>query len=185
MSRTLRADAQRNYDAVVDAARHAFASRGTAASLDDIAERAGVGNATLYRHFPTRDSLVVEALRFRLAELDAIARELGSHPEPAVALREWFLELADALRAWPGLPDTVAAALGDENSPLRIACQPLQLRTQMLLLKAQDVDAARLGLTPAEVFALMLALAWAAERFGDTDADLERRVDVVLAGVLA
>jgi len=182
VSRALRADAQRNYDAVVEAARSAFATHGTAASLDDIAASAAVGNATLYRHFPTRDSLIVETLRFRFAELDAVARELGTHPDPAVALREWFVELASNLAVWPGLADAVAQSV--ESSPLRIACAPLQLRTQMLLLKAQDAGMARLDLTPHEVFALITALAWAAERFGDSDAELERRVDLVLSGVL-
>jgi len=182
VSRALRADAQRNYDAVVEAARDAFTAHGTTASLDDIAAQAGVGNATLYRHFPTRDSLIVETLRFRFAELDAIARELGSHPEPAVALREWFVELAANLGLWRGLADAVAQSPAD--SPLRIACAPLQLRTQMLLLKAQDGGMARLDLTPNEVFALITALAWALQNFGDTDVELERRVDLVLSGVL-
>jgi AcrR family transcriptional regulator len=184
VSRTLRADAQRNYDAVVDAARAAFAEKGTGASLDDVAVRAGVGNATLYRHFPTRDSLVVEAMRFRFAELDAIARELASHPDPAIGLREWIIEVTAVLRSWRGLPEVVADSLGTD-SPMRTACQPVQLRSQMLLLRAQDAGAARPSLTSDELFALILSLAWSGERFVRTEPELEHDVDVVLAGVLA
>lgn len=172
----LRADAQRNYDAVVSAAREAFAANGTQTSLDDIAEQAGVGNATLYRHFPTRDSLIVETLRLPLAELAAVARELGASSEPGPALREWFGQLAAALADLDGLADAVAASLTDDASALRLACQPLQLATFKLLTRAQDAGAARADLDAAEVFDLALAVAW---RGGSS-----RYVDLVLDGAI-
>jgi len=172
----LRADAQRNYDAVVSAARAAFAANGTQTSLDDIAEQAGVGNATLYRHFPTRDSLIVETLRLPLAELAAVARELGASSDPAAALREWIAHLGAALADWEGLADAVAASLVDEGSALRLACQPLQLATFKLLTRAQDASGARRDLAAEELFDLALAIAW---RGGS-----ERYVDLVLNGLL-
>lgn len=171
----LRADAQRNYDAVVAAARAAFTANGTQSSLDDIAEQAGVGNATLYRHFPTRDSLIVETLRLPLAELAAIARELGGSVDPREALREWVAQLAAALGEWDGLPDAVAASLTDESSALRLACQPLQLATFKLLTRAQDASGARADLDAAELFDLTLAVAWR----GGSD----RYVELVLDGL--
>lgn len=156
----LRADAQRNYDSVVSSAREAFAAHGTQTSLDDIAERAGVGNATLYRHFPTRDSLIVETLRLPLAELAAVARELGASSKPGTALREWIAQLAAALGEWNGLADAVATSLTDDGSALRLACQPLQLATFKLLTRARDAGAARADLDSAELFDLALAVAW-------------------------
>ena len=171
----LRADAQRNYDAVVAAARAAFAAQGTQSSLDDIAEQAGVGNATLYRHFPTRDSLIVETLRLPLAELAAVARELGGSADPGAALREWVGQLAAALGEWEGLADAVAASLTDEASALRLACQPLQLATFKLLTRAQDAAGARADLTADELFELALAVAW---RGGSA-----RYVDLLLDGL--
>ena len=156
----LRADAQRNFDAVVTAARDAFSANGTQSSLDDIAEQAGVGNATLYRHFPTRDSLIAETLRLPLAELAAVARELGDSTDPRAALREWVVQLAAALADWNGLADAVAASLTDEGSALRLACQPLQLATFKLLTRAQDASGARRDLTAEELFDLTLAVAW-------------------------
>ena len=175
----LRADAQRNYDSVVAAARAAFEAKGTQASLDDIAEQAGVGNATLYRHFPNRDSLIVETLRLPLAELSAVARELGSSDDHGTALREWCFEVASTLTAFTGLADAVVQSLKDESSPLKIACQPLQLATLMLLMKAQDAGAARADLQADEVFSLITALAWASQ----TEIDLRRRVEIVFAGL--
>ena len=172
----LRADAQRNYDAVVAAAREAFSANGTQSSLDDIAEQAGVGNATLYRHFPTRDSLIVETLRLPLAELAAVARDLGASSDPAMALREWVAQLAAALAEWDGLADAVAASLHDEGSALRLACQPLQLATFKLLTRAQDASGARADVTAEELFELTLAVAW---RGGSA-----RYADLVLDGAL-
>src|SRR4051812_35325784 len=68
--RPRRADAARNFDALVEAGREAFAEEGSAASLEDIARRAGVGIGTLYRNFPTRDDLI-ETLYIR--EVEALA----------------------------------------------------------------------------------------------------------------
>jgi AcrR family transcriptional regulator len=181
--RRLRADGQRSYDAIVRAAGAAFAESGTHASLDDIAVRAGVGNATLYRHFPTRDSLLVAALRQRLSKLDVIATKLTKSGDPGAALQKWFFHLADHFRTWRGLPDSVAQALRDDSSPLKSACQPLQTSTELLLRRAQQAGAARSGLRPGDVFAVVAALAWAADARNDTDADLRRMIGVVLAGI--
>ena len=75
--RPLRADAQRKYDKLLEAAREAFAEDGSAATLDDIARRAGVGIATLYRHFPTRQHLL-EAVY--VDEVEAMARRRPTWP---------------------------------------------------------------------------------------------------------
>ncbi len=78
----LRTDAQANRRRIVEAARAVFAERGVDAPLDDIAKRAGVGNATLYRRFPTREDLVAAVFVERLAEYaDAAARSLQM-PDP-------------------------------------------------------------------------------------------------------
>jgi AcrR family transcriptional regulator len=72
----LRADAQRNYDRIVQIACEAFSENGVHTSLDDIAKRAGVGAGTLYRHFPNRDCLLAAALVESRQSLDQIAEEL-------------------------------------------------------------------------------------------------------------
>jgi AcrR family transcriptional regulator len=182
-SRRLRADGQRSYDAILDAAGGAFTELGTHASLDEIAVRAGVGNATLYRHFPTRDSLLVAALSQRLSELDILATKLAKSGDPGAALQKWFFHLADHFRTWRGLPDSVAQALRDDSSPLKSACQPLQTSTELLLHRAQHAGAARSSLRPGDVFAIVAALAWAADARNDTASDLRRMIAVVLAGI--
>ncbi|MFI5695909.1 TetR/AcrR family transcriptional regulator [Kribbella sp. NPDC051586] len=71
-SKPLRADARRNRDQLVATARAVFAELGTQAALDEIARRARIGNATLYRHFPTRDDLIVAVYAEEVAELCAV-----------------------------------------------------------------------------------------------------------------
>ncbi|MGW2649766.1 TetR/AcrR family transcriptional regulator [Streptomyces sp. NPDC001393] len=87
----LRADAQRNRDRILAAARELFQERGTAVALDDIARRAGVGAGTLYRRFPDRDALIrqviVDGFEICLAAVRAAQRELA---DPARALERLF-----------------------------------------------------------------------------------------------
>jgi AcrR family transcriptional regulator len=89
LQRPKRADARRNYDTLVGAARAVFAEDGTSAPLDDIAERAGVGIGTLYRHFPTRQALL-EAVYVDEVEAMARAAEDLSELPPWDALSQWL-----------------------------------------------------------------------------------------------
>src|ERR1700744_1738054 len=102
--RPLRADARRNRDAILAAAHEVFEEEGVLASLDGIAMRAGVGNATLYRNFPTRDDLLAAVMEANIVaaitEAERLARTLG----PREALVEWLLQLAWQLRIWHDLP---------------------------------------------------------------------------------
>jgi len=86
--RPTRADARRNFDALIEAGREAFAEHGVDASLEDVARRAGVGIGTLYRNFPTRDALVEAVYLDEVAGVASFADELGD------------LEAFDALAAW-------------------------------------------------------------------------------------
>lgn len=85
----MRADARRNYETLLAAAKDVFAEDGTDAPLDDIARRAGLGNATLYRHFPTRRELLVAVYAGEVADLCAYAEKLRDR-DPADALFEWL-----------------------------------------------------------------------------------------------
>src|SRR5882724_12610526 len=84
-----RADARRNYDALLRAAGEVFGAAGPDASLDEIARRAGVGNATLYRHFPTRRDLLVAVCVEEVEELCALGEGLATSARPAQALVRW------------------------------------------------------------------------------------------------
>ncbi|WP_433385707.1 TetR/AcrR family transcriptional regulator [Actinoplanes sp. CA-142083] len=99
--RPARADARRNFDALIAAARAAFASHGTNASLEDIARQAGVGIGTLYRNFPTRRDLFEAVYVSEIDQLAVVAAEVGSLP-PWEALMAWldqFVQYAITKRA--------------------------------------------------------------------------------------
>ncbi|WP_196073074.1 TetR/AcrR family transcriptional regulator [Nakamurella alba] len=102
----LRADARRNRDKVLAAAATAFTANGVDVSLEDIARQAGVGIGTLYRHFPTREALVLGVYRQQIDELDATSLRLLDELPPGEALREWmhaFVNYAAVKRGMVGL----------------------------------------------------------------------------------
>ena len=90
-----RADAQRNRALLLKTAKAAFAEKGAAASLDEIARTAGVGAGTLYRHFPTRDGLIEAVYRHETEQLVTAAARLAETHAPTAALREWLRLFVD------------------------------------------------------------------------------------------
>ena len=98
-ARKPRADAQRNRDGLLEAAKAAFAEVGPEASLDEIARRAGVGIGTLYRHFPTRDAIVEAVYRREVQQLADAAPRLIECLPPAEALRAWMRLFIDYIAA--------------------------------------------------------------------------------------
>src|SRR5438477_4739730 len=85
-----RADAVRNRDRVLEAAKVVFSAGGPDASLEAVAKRAGVGIGTLYRHFPTREALFEAVYRHEVDQLRELAERLGREAAPVDALRHWL-----------------------------------------------------------------------------------------------
>ena len=94
-ARKPRADAKRNRERILEIAKDAFTRDGATASLDDIARRSGVGNATLYRHFPTRDDLIEAVYRNEVERLAAAEQRFAATMPPIEALRAWMLLFID------------------------------------------------------------------------------------------
>ena len=109
--RALRADATRNRDQLLAVATRVFASADTEPSMRAIAREAGVGIATLYRHFPTRESLVDAVYRSQVARLTAGARELLDQLPPAAAMRRWMDLFGDWIATKNGMLDTLLAMI--------------------------------------------------------------------------
>lgn len=181
----LRADARRNRDAILLAARETFESDGVLAPLDGIALRAGVGNATLYRNFPTRDALLAAVIETGVATALSQADELSRTLPPRAALAEWLARLTWQLRIWHDLPSCLVAGLDDTASPVTSTCAPLLARTGVFLEEATASGDAVGGVTADDVFELILALSWAVDRFGDDEAAARRRVTMATAGIFA
>lgn len=140
--RPLRADARRNYDALVTAARQAFADHGTDAALEDIARRAGVGIATLYRNFPTRLDLVEGVYVEEIEALCRTADEVGDR-EPWPALVIWFRRFVQYIGTKKALMDS----LNRDSDTMRACRAALYGAAGPLLERAQQAGVARQGIT--------------------------------------
>src|SRR5579884_3291798 len=89
-SRKPRADAARNRERVLEAAKTVFSAGGAEASLEAVARAAGVGIGTLYRHFPTREALYEAVYRREVQQLADLAERLRDEKDPVEALRQWM-----------------------------------------------------------------------------------------------
>lgn len=110
-TRRPRADATRNRDQLLTAAAHVFASNRTELSMRAIAREAGVGIATLYRHFPTREALVDAVYQSQVVRLTTAAHELLDQLPPAAALRSWMDLFGDWIATKNGMLDTLLAMI--------------------------------------------------------------------------
>jgi AcrR family transcriptional regulator len=114
---TVRADAQRNRERLLDAAVRAFSHGGPDATLDAIAKDAGVGIGTLYRHFPTREALIEAAYRSELARLcDSVGELLAAQP-PDEALRAWMDRFVDYMATKRGMSDALRVVIASGANP--------------------------------------------------------------------
>jgi len=118
--RPKRADARRNHDKLVTAAREVFAEDGTSAPLEDVADRAGVGIGTLYRHFPTRQALL-EAVYVDEVEAMAQAAEALSESPPWEALSHWLHQYVGFAATKRALNEALVEAAPD--SDVLLACR--------------------------------------------------------------
>jgi AcrR family transcriptional regulator len=115
--RRLRADARRNRDRLLDTAVRAFTDGGPDVTLEAIAKQAGVGIGTLYRHFPTRESLVEAVYRNELAGLCASAEELLATEPPEQALRDWMGNFVAYQTTKHGMADALRAVIASGGDP--------------------------------------------------------------------
>ncbi|WP_182904165.1 TetR/AcrR family transcriptional regulator [Microbispora sp. H10830] len=181
--RPKRADGRRNYDAILAAARKAFETSGADASLEDIASQAGVAIGTLYRHFPTRASLVEAATRDGLENLVARAERLAAGPDPLAALTEWMREAVVHFSTFRGLVGILARSMYDEGTPSHAMCAAMHRSGADLLRAAQAAGRVRPDLTPEELFDLLSGAAWVREQAASGRDGSPRFLRLVLEGI--
>lgn len=163
--RPLRADAQRNHDAIVAAAAAEFARVGSDASLEEIARRAGVGSATLHRRFPTRRDLVQAVFTGQIHELCDRAVPLAKQLEPIAALRAWLVEVAVYSAQARGLADTIRF---DDAEPADGSCEAaLAATTTTLVRRAQKAGTMRDSVSVWQILALVNGISMTAHDHSD------------------
>jgi AcrR family transcriptional regulator len=154
VGRQPRADARRNRELILAAAREAFAAEGPSVPLDEIARRAGVGPGTLHRHFPTKDELLTSVMADGFAALAQTAEQMAAGADPGEAFFAFFGRLVDEVRPNRAL----SAALGSSpphSEAVRRAGQELQDALSRLLARAQQAGAVRGDVGPAEIHAVV------------------------------
>jgi len=177
----LRADAQKNRARILQVARQALAAAPDA-SLNSIAKTAGVGPGTLYRHFPSREALVLEIYRAEIQQLVDLSPALVAAHPPLTALRLWLDRLAHYGRIKQGLADVLHAAMNE--GVLRETYGPMVGAISGLLRACEAAGATRGGVD-AEDFLLLLGFLWRIEPGPAGEERARRLLDLVIDGLRA
>ena len=157
LARPKRADARRNYEKVLTAARAAFAEGGESTSLEEIARRAGVGIGTLYRHFPNRQALL-EALYVNEVEEVCHSAARLDEADPWDALSGWFESLIAYLGTKRALADQLLNYL-DMDAPLFQNCRAsLYAAGEPLLQRAQEAGVVRPDVEFSQVMQMVMGI---------------------------
>ena len=183
--RRMRADARRNYDLLVAQAAGAIAERGADdVSLEEIARRAGVGIGTLYRHFPTRQSLLEAVFQDQVEALARQADGFRSSASPGSALEEWLRAMMAFGRTKRSLNTALLGALGKDSQMYSMCSQLMRETTAALVEGAQEAGIARRDVLPTDVMRLVHGLIMAENAAPGDEGQAERMLSLVVAGLL-
>jgi AcrR family transcriptional regulator len=159
ISRPKRADARRNYEKVLAAAREAFAESGDSTSLEEIARRAGVGIGTLYRNFPNRQALLEALYVDEVEEVCRVAAELDAAGDPWEALSSWFERFIGYIATKQALASELLNYV-EKDAPLFTSCRALLWAAgEPLLKRAQESGAVRPDVTIGDVIQMVVGIA--------------------------
>jgi AcrR family transcriptional regulator len=179
----MRADALKNRGRILEAAETTFASLGLSVPIDVVAERAGVGVGTLYRHFPTKEALFEAIVMTRLEDLLDETKTRCDADDPADALFLFLRRFANEALAKADLFDAMNAAGFDIKSRCAEMVDDLKRGIDVLVAHAKAVGAVRPDVTADEVMSLISGTCMAARQAGLDDASCQRMVDIVCDGM--
>jgi AcrR family transcriptional regulator len=179
----LRADAERNRQRLLTAAKELFAQRGVDVTLDEIARHAGVGTGTAYRRFPNKDALIEALMADRIAEIGAIAEECLLDPDPWRAFAGFFERGLALMAADRGLKEVIfSPGRGRERvAHARRAIAPVVAR---LVKRAVDAGVVRSDIGTTDVPIINFMLTTVVELSRDVEPELYKRyLAIVLDGL--
>jgi AcrR family transcriptional regulator len=183
--RAQRADAVSNRARILDAAQEVFGRGGEAASTEEVARLAGVGIATVFRHFPTKADLLDAVLVRRFDRLRERAERLAMSEDPGGALFDMFSEMVSDAPSKIAIADALVEAGGDAASQAEQASGELSRAVGVLLERAQAADAVRSDIQLPELYALLIGMSRASAS-GQLDQEVRTRaLGVVFDGLAA
>jgi AcrR family transcriptional regulator len=173
-ARVLRADAERNRERILAAAREVFAERGLDAPFEAIAQRAGVGQATLYRRFPRRQDLVVACFAPKLAEYAAEVEEALAAPDAWTGFCAFFEHVCAMQAADQGVQDVLTTTFPTDRAVEEQRAHAFERLTE-LIRRAQAQEGLRADFVPEDVVLLLMANAGVVRAMRDAAPDAWRR----------
>jgi AcrR family transcriptional regulator len=177
--RPLRADARRNRESLVAAARAAFAAADEAVPIESVARDAGVGIGTLYRHFPTREALVEAVYAAELDDVATSAPTLLERFPPEVALRAWMDRYARFVATKRGMRDTLRAAVASGRITTPKTRERITAAIATILTAGARTGSLRADVDPDDVTALLLGV-FLSTAAGDAADQTGRLLDLVV-----
>jgi AcrR family transcriptional regulator len=174
-----RSDAKANRARLLSVARDALAAD-PAASLNSIAKAASVGPGTLYRHFPTREALVVAVYRAEIENLIALSRALTDQLPPIDAFRSWCFRLIEHVRGQRGFAELLQAAMSEQERA--DAYRPVIDAIDHLLKACEASGAIPHAADPGDI-QLLLGFIWQI-RTGEGELRARRIVDLIIRGLM-
>jgi AcrR family transcriptional regulator len=182
--RPLRADARRNREAIVTAARELFAENGPATPMDDIAARAGVGVGTVYRHFPTKEALLTELVAEVFRGFTAAAIRAQDVSDPWTAFEGMLRDCLAAMQSDAAGRDAIMRS--DEILWEGVEADKAELNaaTQVVIDRAIADGSLRADFSAADIGPLMCGIT-ATMHYMQGDAAWQRQLEIMLAGARA
>jgi AcrR family transcriptional regulator len=182
-SRPTRADAVRNHEKILAAAEEIFALDGVAVPIDIVAERAGVGVGTLYRHFPTKESLYEAIVTTRIDGLSAIADSYMSDPDPGAAFNDFLREFARQASEKQDLFEALEQNGVDVKTRFSELIDELMKKLDTLRQRAASAGAIRTDVETMDIMNLVSGTCHAAGHSRVDEAGFQRLVNIVIAGL--
>jgi AcrR family transcriptional regulator len=184
-AKPMRADALRNHEKILEAAEEIFALDGVMVPIDIVAERAGVGIGTLYRHFPTKEALYEAIVVTRIDGVISAADDflLDTEVEPGVALDAFLREFARQAADKQDLFEALGQAGIDIKARFSDRVDELMARIDLLRQRAVDAGAIRGDVETQDILNLVIGTCHAAGHSGSDGQALQRCVGIVLAGL--
>ncbi|MBL1112561.1 TetR/AcrR family transcriptional regulator [Streptomyces sp. 110] len=178
----MRQDARENRERILAEAEAVFGTQGPAGSTEEVARRAGVGIATVFRHFPTKEELIEAALLRHFDKLIQRADALAADTDPAAAFRALVRTMIESGATKLTLASTLT---GRQHLPGNTIAASDRLKAVVsdFLRRAQDIEAVRPSVTVEEVYLLIRGLAQASATMQTRSETLDRAIDVVLTGL--
>ena len=176
-----RTDARRNRQRILEVAKEAFSRSGANTSLDDVAKQAGVGAGTLYRHFPTRDSLLEAVYHTEVAKLAAAERTFAQTMGPIEALRAWMLLFVDYIAAKHIIAPALNTLVGGPSKLYEASRGQLSKAIEALVERAIKSGEIRRDLAPFDLLRALIGVSNVASG-PDWQQSAKRLVDILISG---